>query len=135
MRKSILLLFAVLPSFSISAQQMASGYVFDDANKNGRKDRREAGVPGVAVSNGIEVTITNEKGYYTLPAGTDNTIFVIKPSGYKTRVNEYFIPQFYYHHKPNGSPEKFTYKGVSPTGKLPKSVDFATQTANDYLIY
>ena len=82
MRKNILLLFALLASFTVYAQQMASGYVFEDNNKNGRKDRREAGIPGVAVSNGIEVTVTNDKGHYSLPAGTDNTIFVIKPSGF-----------------------------------------------------
>ena len=49
MRKNILLLFALLASFTAHAQQMASGYVFEDTNKNGRKDRREAGIQGVAV--------------------------------------------------------------------------------------
>ena len=124
MRKSILLLFALIASFSISAQQVASGYVFDNTNKNGRKDRREAGIANVAVSNGSDVVLTDAKGFYSLPVSDGNTIFVIKPSGYKTPVNEDFIPQFYYHHKPNGSPESFTYKGIAPTGKLPKSVDF-----------
>lgn len=125
MRKNILLLFALLASFTVYAQQMASGYVFEDNNKNGRKDRREAGIPGVAVSNGIEVTVTNDKGHYSLPAGTDNTIFVIKPSGYGIPVDEHFIPRYYYHHKPEGSPGSFRYKGVPPTGELPGSINFA----------
>lgn len=131
MRRNILLLFAFIASFSISAQQVVSGYVYDDVNKNGRKDRREKGISGVAVSNGVEVTVTNDKGYYTLPVETDNTIFVIKPEGYKLPVDESFIPVYYYHHKPMGSPESLRYKGVSATGKLPKSVDFALYKYNE----
>ncbi|MBS1605021.1 MAG: calcineurin-like phosphoesterase C-terminal domain-containing protein [Bacteroidetes bacterium] len=34
------------------------------------------------------------------------------------------LPKFYYIHKPKGSPA-FEYKGVDPTGPLPRSVDFA----------
>ncbi|MBE0655701.1 MAG: calcineurin-like phosphoesterase C-terminal domain-containing protein, partial [Bacteroidales bacterium] len=34
------------------------------------------------------------------------------------------LPQFYYIHKPNGSPD-LEYKGSEPTGPLPKSIDFA----------
>jgi hypothetical protein len=60
-----------------------------------------------------------------------NTIFVIKHVGYKTPVDENFIPQFFYHHKPEGSPDSLTYKGVPPTGKLPKSVDFALRKQNE----
>ena len=131
MKKNFLLLFALLASFTISAQQMASGFVFDDANKNGRKDRREIGVPNVAVSNGYDVVLTNAQGFYSLPVSGDNTIFVIKPSGYQVPVDEYFIPKYYYHHKPGGSPQSFQYKGVSTTGKLPKSVDFALYKYNE----
>ena len=131
MKKNLLTLIALFIAFTAFSQLTVSGYVFGDTNKNGRKDRREAGIPGVAVSNGIEVTVTNDKGYYTLPIGDDNTIFVIKPSGYKVPVDEHFIPKYYYHHKPNGSPESFTYKGVSTTGKLPKSVDFALYKYNE----
>ena len=97
--------------------------MYNDANRNGRKERREAGIPNVAVSNGSDVVLTDSKGFYTIPVSEGNTIFVIKPSGYKTPVNEDFIPQFYYHHKPEGSPESFTYRGY-PTGELPKSINF-----------
>lgn len=131
MKKHLLTLIALFVVFASFAQQMATGYVFDDTNKNGRKDRRETGIANVAVSNGTDVTTTDAKGFYTLPVGDDNTIFVIKPSGYKTSVDEHFIPKFYYHHKPNGSPESFTYKGVQPTGKLPKSIDFPLYKYNE----
>ena len=114
----------MISSWAIYSQQVASGYVFNDTNKNGKKDRREAGIANVGVSNGIDVVITDKEGRYSLPVSDGNTLFVIKPTGYMTPVDQDFIPQFFYHHKPEGSPDTFTYKGVAPTGDLPKSVDF-----------
>ncbi|GAB3269769.1 calcineurin-like phosphoesterase family protein [Larkinella harenae] len=106
------------------AQSTAQGFVFEDRNQNGKKDRHEAGLARVPVSNGREVVLTDPNGRYQLPVGNDNMLFVIKPSGYKLPVNAQNLPQFFYRHKPQGSPpSKFT--GVSPTGPLPKSVDFA----------
>ena len=125
MQKNLLVLTLLFSSILVYSQQTAKGYVYEDVNGNGRKDRREAGIPNIAVSNGTDVVLTDSKGFYTLPVSDGNTIFVIKPSGYKTPVDENFIPLFYYHHKPEGSPNSFTYKGISPTGNLPKSVDFA----------
>ena len=133
MKKNFLTLFALFIAFAAFSQQMASGYVFDDTDKNGRKDRREAGISGVAVSNGIEVTVTNDKGFYTLPVGDDNTIFVIKPSGYQVPVDEHFVPKYYYHHKPNGSPESFTYKGVTATGKTLKEARANAYEATEWV--
>lgn len=131
MKKNLLTIIALFVVSAAFSQQVASGFVYNDVNKNGRKDRRETGIANVAVSNGSDVVLTDSKGFYSLPVSDDNTIFVIKPSGYKTSVNEDFIPQFYYHHKPNGSPETFTYKGVPPSGKLPKSIDFALYKYNE----
>jgi hypothetical protein len=51
-------------------------------------------------------------------------LFVIKPAGYRVPLNSNNLPKFYYIHKPKGSPPS-EYKGVDPTGPLPKSVDFA----------
>jgi len=106
------------------AQTTVSGYVYHDANGNGKRDRREPGVAGVSVSNGIQVVATNDKGHYELPVGQDNIIFVVKPSGYAVPTDENNLPKFYYIHKPDGSP-KLKYGGVAPTGPLPRSVDFA----------
>src|SRR5690554_1651479 len=125
---TLLLLFATIIAYS---QQIAKGYVYEDANNNGKKDRREAGIPNVAVSNGTDVVLTDAKGVYAVPVIEGNTLFVIKPSGYKTAVDKDYIPQFYYHYKPEGSPPTMTYKGVSPTGKLPESIDFALYKYNE----
>lgn len=124
MKKSLIILSILFIGLTAYGQQIAKGYVFDDANKNGRKDRRETGIANVSVSNGKEVVVTDEKGMYSLPVENGNTIFVIKPSGYKTPVDENYIPKFYYHHKPDGYADSLKYKGVEPTGKLPKSVNF-----------
>lgn len=106
-----------------SGQPVVKGYVYEDANGNGKKDRREKGLAKVAVSNGREVVLTDQDGRYSLPIGEDNAIFVIKPTGYATPVNEDNLPQYFYLHKPHGSP-KYKFQGVEPTGKLPSSVDF-----------
>ncbi|WP_119081066.1 calcineurin-like phosphoesterase C-terminal domain-containing protein [Chitinophaga alhagiae] len=116
--------FFLLTGAALSfAQQTATGFVFHDANGNGKKDRKEAGIANVSVSNGVDVVATDARGRYQLPVGNDNILFVIKPSGYKVPVNELQQPQYYYIHKPAGSPA-LKYKGVAPTGKLPSSVDF-----------
>ncbi|WPP49601.1 calcineurin-like phosphoesterase family protein [Catalinimonas niigatensis] len=124
---SFLLLFVV--TFS-QAQQQVKGIVYEDLNENGKKERREPGIAGVSVSNGQEVVVTDEEGRYVLPVDNDDIIFVIKPSGYEIPVNALNLPQFYYIHKPEGSPQ-MDYKGVEPTGKLPKSVDFALLPAEE----
>lgn len=109
--------------FSLSAQDIAGGTVFEDINKNGKKDAGEKGIEKVAVTNGKEVVLTDNKGRYELPANSDMIISVIKPSGYGVATNTDNLPQFFYIHKPSGSPE-LKFKGVEPTGKIPKSIDF-----------
>lgn len=124
MKTILIALVGLLLGLSVQAQSVARGYVYHDLNGNGKKEKKEKGLQGVAVSNGVEVVLTNEKGEYELSVGEDNILFVIKPTGYKVGLNELNQPQYYYIHKPNGSPA-LNYEGVKPTGKLPKSVDFA----------
>ena len=125
MKNNLIFLFLFFSSLPLFSQQLISGYLFEDLNRNGSKERREPGIAGVAVSNGTEVVLTGDDGSYHIPVKSGNTLFVIKPSGYKFSVDKDYIPQFYYHHKPEGSPNRFKYKGVEPTGRLPRSVDFA----------
>lgn len=124
MRKLVVsILLSTLFVWPLLAQIEVKGYVFEDNNQNGRKERREKGIPNVAVSNGVEVTLTDAKGAYQLPLKEGQTVFVIKPAGYKLPVDQYNIPQFYYHYKPSGSPQ-LKFQGVAPTGKLPQKVNF-----------
>lgn len=126
-------LFTAWFALGISAysQYTAKGYVYNDLNKNGKMDRKEKGVAGVAVCNGAEVTVTNEKGRYELPVGSDNIVFVIKPTGYAVPVSEKKQPQFYYIHKPSGSPTGFKYAGVPATKNLPSQINFGLYEANE----
>jgi hypothetical protein len=133
-RKSLLagsLLWLSMASVSVAqTQPSAKGMVFEDRNGNGKKDRSEKGIPGVSVSNGREVVATDRDGRYQLPIGTDNIVFVIKPKGYRPPLNADNLPQFYYRHKPAGSPT-LKYAGVAPTGALPASIDFPLLAQNE----
>jgi len=106
------------------APQYALGVVFHDANHNGVRDPGEAGLGRVRVSNGCRIVRTDAQGRYRLPIDDDTILFVIKPSGWMTLVNDDNLPRFYYVHKPGGS-DDLKHPGVAPTGPLPDSVDFA----------
>lgn len=97
--------------------------VFDDRNHNAQRDEGEPGIPDVLVSNQLEVTKTDQDGSWSLPARDECTFFVIKPRGWMPPVDDQQLPQFYYVHKPKGSPAS-RFPGVEPTGPLPASIDF-----------
>lgn len=102
-----------------------TGIVFEDTNGNGIRDEGEPGVAGVMVSNQRDVVLTDSDGRYYLPIEDNMTIFVTKPAGYQFPLDENNLPQFYYHHYPQGSPDYLEYPGIEPSGTLPDSVDFA----------
>lgn len=122
-RKIIFCFSFLLLSMGAIAQETAKGFVFEDLNGNGKKDRGEEGVAGVAVTNGQDVVLTNQRGKYKIEVSNDAIISVIKPSDYTVPVDENQLPQFFYIHKPEGSPD-LEYEGVQPTGPLPKQVNF-----------
>jgi hypothetical protein len=123
---------AVMVFLVLSGQnaETARGVVFHDLNENGIFDTGEAGIPAVAVSNGVDVVLTDQAGKYALSVKNDNIIFVIKPSQYEYSLNEFNLPQFYYIHKPAGSPE-FNYPGVASTGPLPEKINFPLLRGNN----
>lgn len=60
-----------------------------------------AGLAGVAVSDGIEIAITDQNGAYYLPSKKEKIfVFVSIPSGYEVEVNGP-LPQFYKKHNGN----------------------------------
>ncbi len=111
-------------SMNVEGKSTANGTVFLDMNNNQVKDENEEGLSGVRVSNGLDIVLTDADGRYSLTVDDDTILFVIKPRGYMTPVNEDRLPQFYYIYKPNGSPDGLKYAGVAPTGPLPESIDF-----------
>ncbi|HKK74926.1 MAG TPA: calcineurin-like phosphoesterase family protein [Saprospiraceae bacterium] len=122
---SILVLFiAISATAQNTVQQVAKGFVFHDANENRLREDGEKGIPEVAVSNGLDIVLTDKDGAYEIPVSDNTVLFVIKPSDWMTPLNEENLPQFYYLHKPNGYPENFIYKAVEPTGALPDEINF-----------
>jgi len=110
---------------------MASGYVFEDRNRNRKRDAGEPGLANVKVSNGLSITTTDRDGRWALTYDEFMTpFFVIKPRGWMTPVDEKQLPQFYYIHAPEGLP-KTRYGGMEPTGPLPASIDFPLHRQNE----
>lgn len=122
----VILSLVFLVSLTAGAQEVTvRGIVFEDTNRNLQLDLGEKGVEGVCVSNGREVVQTDKEGHYLLPAYQEMVVFVTKPSGYDLPVNEQNVPQFYYIHRPEGSPPNISeYPGIEATGDLPDSVNF-----------
>lgn len=131
MKKLGLIYCFLMLALCVVAQDQVTGYVFHDANQNGRRDRGEIGLASISVSNGIEVVQTGSDGRYILPVGNDNIVFVIKPAGYQAALDEFNLPKTYYIHKPGGSPASLEYPGVAPTGTLPASVDFGLHPTDE----
>jgi hypothetical protein len=118
------------------AHATAKGIVYEDLNRNNKKETNEKGIPNVAVSNGIQVVLTDTRGQYEIVVSDDAIVFVIKPSNYKYPVNSNNQPMFYYIHKPKGSPN-LRYKGTPATGSLPASINFGLyprQTDNNFKV-
>ncbi len=118
---------AAAPTFSARAgEDVARGVVFADANANGQRDGDEAGIPGVRVSNGVDVVLSDAAGEYAITLPPESILFISKPADYRVPVDEHHSAQFFYRHYPQGSPAvaQWSYPVIEPTGPLPASIDF-----------
>ncbi len=71
--------------------------VFHDQDRDGVHDDGEEGLAGIRVSNGRQIVRTDHEGRYRLPIDDDTILFVIKPRGWMTPVNEDKLPRFLLH--------------------------------------
>ncbi|WP_152966722.1 PQQ-binding-like beta-propeller repeat protein [Sporosarcina globispora] len=75
------------------------GVVFVDKNENGTRDPNENGIPNVSVSDGKNITVTDEQGNYALTTSAErrqtDIVFVTVPSGYSVPTDDNKTPQFY----------------------------------------
>ena len=101
----------------------ATGIVYLDQNNNQVLDKSDTPLAGVKVSNGRQIATTDGEGRYQLSVDNDDILFVIKPRGMRTPLSKDMLPQFYYIHKPQGSPTT-RFPGVAPTGPLPDAINF-----------
>jgi outer membrane protein assembly factor BamB len=69
-----------------------SGVVFDDADGDGQRGAGEKGLPGVWVSNGIDIKKTDAEGKYSLPLplAKARTVFVVVP-GDRGLTDKFFV--------------------------------------------
>jgi 3',5'-cyclic AMP phosphodiesterase CpdA len=122
---------ALAPITARADAATVSGLVFEDGDGSGKSG---PGRPGVLVSNGRDIAVTDADGRYTLPLPEEAVIFVIKPAGFMPPVDPTTnLPRFYRLHQPNGSPAELNlaFAGVAPTGPLPASVDFALRRQDE----
>ena len=68
------------------------GRVVDDRNANGVADPGEPGLPGVVVSDGVELAVTDAAGAYRLPSSTARTVFVVTP-GDRALSSRFYRPR------------------------------------------
>ena len=88
------------------------------------KDINGNPIAGVAVSDGLLVTTTDEKGYYKMSPSSDSShIFITLPAEYEVPVNEYGQPCFYQKY-PGKQEYSFTLTPLS-NGKEQKFALFA----------
>lgn len=116
-----LILVALVPLMA-GAGDVAQGLVFVDTNGNGRHDEGEPGVANVSLSNGRDIVLSDPQGRYRITLHDGDTLFVIKPAGYRFPINKAGLPQFWKHHYPQGSPA-LRYGRIAPTDA--RETDFA----------
>ena len=81
--------------FAATRLLAGSGTVFDDRNGDGLREPGETGLASVAVSNGVDVALTDANGRYALPDRPGGRIFVIKPRGWRPPVDGANLPRFH----------------------------------------
>jgi outer membrane protein assembly factor BamB/predicted phosphodiesterase len=89
LRRRITLTFILLlPLLSASAEYR--GVVYHDLNMNRQHDTGEKGISGVAVSDGLNVVLTDSKGAFMLPGIAETRfIHITIPAGYRSSGNFY----------------------------------------------
>jgi hypothetical protein len=68
----------------LQGQRTIHGVVFNDANANGILDPAERPLPGVVVSNQVDVTTTDAAGRNRLPGDETTIVFVSVPTDWRT---------------------------------------------------
>lgn len=84
--RTLLLLLVCLTTVADSFSTPVSGYVFVDKNNNGTRDKNEAGVKDVSVSDQITVVKTNDDGFYQLEVQGNGFVMMSLPAGFTAKT-------------------------------------------------
>ncbi|SHJ00855.1 3',5'-cyclic AMP phosphodiesterase CpdA [Arenibacter nanhaiticus] len=109
----IFLVFLVFQG--LIGQRTLKGVVFVDENANGVLDGEETRLSRVLVSNGKDIVATDNQGNYSINTINDNPIFIVKPSGYISRLDADNKTKFYREEGDNSKSFNFPlYKNKEP---------------------
>ncbi|MBV7508274.1 PQQ-binding-like beta-propeller repeat protein [Bacillus sp. sid0103] len=129
-----------------------TGTVYVDKNGNGVQDARENGIPNVSVSDGSQITRTDENGEYSLDINPErrlsDIVFITVPSGYKVLTDANMTPMFYRDLKdlkadekrvqdfnliasPETSKEKFTFANLADVHVKDSSINNREKFMNE----
>ena len=117
----LLVLMCSIPS--VNAQMTITGTVFHDENENQLFDSEESGIAGVLISNGGEITETDNRGAYSISVEENSVLFVIKPRGWQNPSNQNNIPQFFAINSPAGAGGS-VFDGLDRDDELNSPVNF-----------
>lgn len=109
---AVALLASLIASSPLGA---ATGAVFEDLNGNGVRDPGEPGIPGVEVSNGEDVVLTDASGSYRVADRPKGFVFVIKPRGWSSPAGAGGLPRFY---APGGGTADFPLRRTGEPDRL-----------------
>lgn len=98
------------------------GLVFEDLNGDGQHQPGEPGLPGVRVSNGLNLALSDQEGRYALPRRSNMNLSIVQPAGWRAPLDERGLPQFFFNWREGGSPP-LRYGGL-PDRALPDRIDF-----------
>lgn len=102
----------------------SGGTVFEDRNGNGRLDRRERGIAGVRLSDGVRIVSSDRNGVYRLPVQSGRSLFLIKPAGYRVARRADGLPDTWTNWQTEPGP-RLEYGGVAMA--VPECKHFALQ--------
>ncbi len=108
-----------------------AGTVFEDRDGDGRQGRGEPGIVGVALSNGRALAISDARGRYRLPVSPGQTVFAIKPAGWRLPGGDPARPGAWRHLPADASPmasPALKYGGIA-AGPWPDRFDVALRRA------
>lgn len=105
--------FCFIAAMTVQAVEL-NGQVFDDRNRNGSLDSDETGIPGVAISNGLTVVLTDSDGRYAIDVADGETLFITKPEGYLPALDEFNLPRFYFTLKLSPPRQDLGYPDLEP---------------------
>ena len=103
------------------------GTVYEDRDGDGRRDPGEPGVAGVAVSNGRGVAETDAAGRYRITVAPGQTLFAIKPAGWRLPGDDPARP-LAWRHVPSPVAPTPKYGGI-PAGPAPRRFDIGLRRA------